>query len=180
MDSFTQQNLVSVQLAKLLQSNNIAAQDNCDYLENAINSWLKMAAKPQPASLVSSAEDTFVLWAKLTPKRCDFQNDDGVITYEYCETEEGVGLRTSCKETCSVWDNMIPEEILENNIFISDYNDNVLSYGGLSGELEEYFAEELNIRVGGITREYIRGADDGHDGYDVTVLYNQNPSVHLV
>jgi hypothetical protein len=180
LDTLRQQNLVATELVELLQANNLAApaQDDCDYLESAVKSWINVAVRPQPASLVSSHEDTFVLWAQLLPVRCDFQKPDGVITF--CEGNDS--LLNSDEEACIVWDAHAPD--------LSELN--ATCWGEPSSEkcleedLEEYFANALNIRVGGIRSirpraGYLVPYSDLAEftDYDVTVVYNENPTVSL-
>jgi hypothetical protein len=162
LDALTPQNLVETELVNLLQANNIEARDDCEYLKVAVDSWVKLAAVPQPSSLVSTA-DTFVLWAQLLPKRCDFQREDGVITS--CSSSSINSTRAACK----VWDD---DYLLEHP----------------SEGLEDYFANELDLRVGGIQKKVLGGIQkrflmEGYEGnyttYNVTVVYNENPTVSL-
>jgi hypothetical protein len=156
LDGLMPQNLVETELVRLLQANNIAARDDdCEYLRLAVDSWVNLAVVPQPSSLVSTAEDTFVLWAQLLPKRCDFQREDGVIT-------SCVGkFNDSSPEACKVWD-----------------DDYLLEYP--SEATEEYFASELDLRVGGIQKRFLmEGYEGNYTKYNVTVVYNENPTVSL-
>lgn len=156
-NSLTQQNLVSKDLVDLLQANNLAAPtnstDDCDYLESAVNSWIKMAIKPQPASFISTVEDTFVLWAQLLPVRCDFQNATGVITF--CGNDD--------HSTCMVWDEYNYDEIC-NSTLDSDC-------------LQNYFASDLHLR-----QEAVTAVTNTNSGvrHTVTVVYNQSSTVSLV
>jgi hypothetical protein len=146
--------LVATETVELLQANNIAAQDDCSYLESAIDSWANIAAVPQPASLLTKLEDTFVLWAQLLPIRCDFQRDDGVLTYCYGDDSRPNGVYP-----CTVWDDHAPTD---------------------PGEAtEEYFADELGIRLDGVRKLSRQGIDEFSD-YGVSIIYNENPTVSLV
>ena len=160
----TQQNLVAKELAELLLANNEAAQDDCKYLESAITSWVNMAAVPQPASLLQNLEDTYVLWAQLLPPdRCEnyqqengvrFQQEDGVLTF--CEYDGEDYRENGTVYPCHVWDDQAPDTP--------------------SDATEEYFAAELDIRLGGVRKVTLQGEND----YRVSIIYNQNPTVSLV
>lgn len=180
LSSLHEQNLVATELVELLQANNLAAPttDDCDFLESAVKSWMNVAVKPQPTSVLSSQEDTFVLWAQLLPVRCEFQDPNGVITF--CEGNDS--LLNSNEEACIVWDNFAPD--------FNDLNSTCwakpVPQDCVENYLEGYFATELNLRVGGIRT--IR-PQAGYDvpyadlskftNFDVTVVYNENPTVAL-
>lgn len=149
INTVAHQNLVAIELAALLQANNEAAGPDCDYLESAVNSWLRMAIVNGISPAVGSQNETFTLWAQLLPARCDFQDSGGVITI--CND----ALRNAAKDACKVWDDR-PDHASERP--------------------RTYFAHLLEIRVGGI-REVIKKDQMGI--YNVTVLYNMNPSVEL-
>ena len=157
LGSMTQQNLVANELAELLQANNEVAQDDCSYFESAISSWINIAAVPQPETLLQNLEETYVLWAQVLPVRedCsrDFQREDGVITF--CD---GGGSRQNGEYPCHVWDASAPSS--------PEY------------ATEEFFAEELGIRLGGILTVSVPSMKDAD--YNVTIIYNQNPTVSLV
>jgi hypothetical protein len=155
LDSLTQQNVAATKLIELLQTNNFAAEYDCDYLETAVNSWVNMAVKPQPPSLITTSEDTFVLWAQLLPSRCGFQREDGVITS--CKGKES--LLVSAPDTCRVWDAKAPASPDE--------------------ATESYFARELNLRLGVIRIFFSEGYDGRRVHYNATVIFNQNPTVAL-
>jgi hypothetical protein len=149
INSVSNQNFVAIELAALLQANNEAAESDCAYLESAVNSWLRMAIVDGVSPAVGSQNETFTLWAQLLPARCDFQNAEGVITI--CND----ALRNAANATCEVWDSR-PD------------------HASIAPRRE--FASLLDIRVGGI-REVIKKDQVGI--YNVTVLYNMNPSVQL-
>jgi hypothetical protein len=160
LDSLTQQNLGATKLVELLQVNNFAAGYDCDYLKTAVNSWINMAVTPQPASLITSSEDTFVLWAQLLPYRsCKFQHEDGVITF--CKGKES--LLASAPGTCKVWDDYAPATA--------------------DKATELYFADRLNLRLGVIRKIFKAGYGEGEKkraiDYNVTVIFNENPTVAL-
>jgi hypothetical protein len=154
LGSLTQQNIVATKTVELLQANNIAALGDCAYLESAISSWVNIAAVPQPASPLPKLQDTYVLWAQLLPIRCDFQRDDGVLTY--CD---GDPSRPNGVYPCEVWDDYAPASPSEATV--------------------EYFAEVLYIRSDGV-REIERNGTGKFPEYSVVVIYNENPTVSLV
>ena len=175
--TITGPNLVAIELVKLLQANNIEASSNedCAYLEAAVDSFLKLAMVPQPPSLMHSEDDTFVLWAQILPKRCDWQREDGVITY--CVKDSH--LYESDPSTCNLWNNTLTS--LDGNDFQH------LSADDMSTE----FARELQLRKGGIQSVCMEGrrisecgtlerADVLSPEYNVTVFYNENPTISLV
>jgi hypothetical protein len=119
-------NLVAPQSVKLLQANNLMVNEvnefSCEYLEDAIYSWLATSAKVNVKS-PTEEEEVLVLWAQLLPKRCPFQADDGVITSGVCQNSSNYAA-------CRVW-NSGPENVSDANA--------------------EYYADMLGIRVGGIS-----------------------------
>lgn len=164
--ALAQQNLNSYHMVDLLQANNVAAPTNssedCTYLKSSIQSWLKMAAVPQPASLLADTEDTYVLWAQLLPKRCSFQREDGVITF--CEgrenEDEDASLGETAADTCLVWDVYRPATP--------------------DDATPDYFAQQLSLRSEGIRRVF-RGSNMGNmSSFQANVIYNYNPTVELV
>lgn len=145
-------------LVDLLQAHNTnsstTSQGDCDYLNATVYSWLNIAAVSQPdLGRLSSTDDTFVLWAQLLPVRCEFQREDGVITF--CE---GQGFNDSAY-ICRVWDDLRPENP--------------------SLATPDYFAMELDLRAEGIIREQVIESVGDLDGFTTTVIYNQNASVAL-
>ena len=117
-----------------------------------------MAIKPQPASFISTVEDTFVLWAQLLPVRCDFQKKNatnGVITF--CGNDD--------HSTCMVWD-----DIYDN---FTEICNSTLD----SDCLQNYFASELHLR-----QEAVTAVTNTNSGvrHTVTVVYNQSSTVSLV
>ena len=151
-----QQNSVARSLVELLQANNVAAQNDCIYLESAVNSWLNLAVVPQPASFLSNLDDTFVLWAQILPVRCPFQSEDGVITS--CDDDEST-LALANSGVCKIWEDSAPSNASE--------------------ATNEYFASELGLRVDGIST-ITSAFDQGFPDYQVQVVYNENPTVSLV
>jgi len=95
----------------LLQANNLAANSNstedCGYLKNAVDSWLKSVANTQTSFIFESAhDDMFVIWAQLLPIRCDWQEGtQGVIT----SCIGGNFTSDPTAEICTVWDDMAPD-----------------------------------------------------------------------
>ena len=173
------QNLVAIELVGLLQANNLAAPTSssadCEYLESSVKSWLSVAVVPQPASLLTSAEDTFVLWAQLLPVRCSFQNSDGVITF--CDGNDFNS--TSQEQACLVWDH--GPDIDEANAFCGE---EVEVENCLDDYVAGYFASDLNLRRGGIRSIrpqpglFLPMSEIGEFAdYEVTVVYNENPTI---
>lgn len=116
-----------------------------------------MAATPQPASLFESVEDTYILWAQLLPVRCDFQRDDGVITF--CNGQEE-SFAAAAPSSCMVWDDYSPETP--------------------DDATPDYFAEQLSLRSEGIRERRIKASAGNMPEFEATVIYNDNPSVALV
>ena len=110
----------------LLQDNNVASNstDDCDYLFNAVQSWLYSSAIIQTYyGLIDKGEqDAHLLWAQVLPVRCSWQQDNGVITT--CGSTRTV---TTIDPICIYWENT---------------NTNYPS--------KEYFAESLATRPGEI------------------------------
>lgn len=161
LGAMNQQNRIAPRFANLLEANNIVAlggSTDCDYLENAIESWLSMAIIPQPPAEVPNVEPTFVLWAQVLPVRCPFQNATGVITS--CGGKLA-NFRRTYPTTCDIWENKAPP-----------------TPDMASGD---YFAAALNLRPGGIIREF--GAPGGRfealSDFNATIYYNQNPTISL-
>jgi hypothetical protein len=154
INCLTEQNQAADELTRLLQANNVVAGNDCEYFDNAVESWLRMAVQQQPASLRMHAESAYVLWAQVLPVRdeCDVQADDGVITT--CVGTNFTGMAT---QTCNVWDTKAPASADEAS--------------------NQYFASRLDLRVGAIT-ELTRISSNNSD-YTVTVIYNENPTVEL-
>jgi hypothetical protein len=165
--SLYEPNLNSYHMVDLLQANNVAAptwsDDDCAYLESSVQSWLQMAAVPQPASMFENTEDTYVLWAQLLPVRCDFQREDGVITFCDGQAVEDY-LGSDIANTCVVWDEYSPSTADE--------------------ATSDYFAQQLSLRSEGI-RQVFRDTKV-HDAapyvlaFEITVVYNYNPTISLV
>jgi hypothetical protein len=152
INSLTEQNQTADELVRLLQANNIAAGNECDYFNNAVESWLRIAVQQQPASLHNNVESAYVLWAQVLPVRdfCDVQKPDGVIT-----TCVDTGMTGN---TCNVWDTTAPANATEAS--------------------DQFFASELDLRVGAIA-ELTRSSFNNNTNYTVTVIYNENPTVEL-
>lgn len=169
----TYQNLTSLNLTKLLQAENLASTTglyDCNYLEEAIDSWLNLAIVDQREDHEGDTNETpYVLWARVLPVRCPFQDKRGVITS--CQGKQKrfrtCGECAQYEPTCDLWDSSDP---------IPD-----VGYGNTT-EIREYFAKELNLRGDGIfvyqqptTKD--RFALDAMDPFQVTVVFNQNPTI---
>lgn len=159
-------NPIATEMTDLLQENNIMAI-NCEYLEVAVDSWLRSVAYTlSPAPLDTNKH--YLLWAQISPspRGCTFLNGTG-------------GVITNCDSTniedingvCAFWNSIAP----------TDPND----------ASPAYFAEKLGLREGGIA-EYIREfigpltgnfndfVDDpltGNTTFTVRTVFNQNQSV---
>ena len=170
-------NLAAIELVELLQANNIAApsEEDCDFLQAAVDSFLKLAIVPQPASFVPSQEDAYVLWAQVLPKRCAWQRDDGVIT----SCLEDSPLYNSDSSTCNIWN--ATHSLLD--------SDDMLQFS--TDDISAEFANELELRKGGIQMICRKGSGFSPCGilerddmlfpnYNVTVFYNENPTISLV
>lgn len=158
LGSLSEQNLVSYNMVDLLQAQNLAApsssEEDCSYLKRSVQSWLRMATTPQPASRFANVEDTFVLWAQVLPVRCDFQREDGVITF--CSDQGNAIIQEPrSSNACAVWDDNSPPTPED--------------------ATEDYFAQELSLRSEGIRQISLQ-----NDTYSTSVIYNYNPSVALV
>lgn len=145
---------MTTKLVELLQSNNLSAPANsvsdCAYLEDAIGAWVKATAYVQrSAPSGSDFTDLSLLWVKLLPVRCPFQQGtEGVITSSFCRDN----LNAGTKEVCSVWG------------------------GANATSNEEYFARRLNLRVGEIV---MRSASNQANGieYYVSAMFNERHTV---
>jgi hypothetical protein len=154
INCLTEQNHAAYELVRLLQANNIEAGNDCEYFDNAVESWLRIAVQQQPASLHKHVESAYVLWAQVLPVRdeCGVQADDGVIT-----TCVGTNFTGMAAETCDVWDTTAPASADEASVL--------------------FFSSRLDLRVGAITE--LTRASSNNLNYTVTVIFNENPTVEL-
>lgn len=122
--SFESQNLMNTELVDLLQENNVQAPgvDDCDYLFQFVDSWIRAAESAQPDSWILPT-DAYLLWAEIQPIRCPFQAEYGRITV----------CRDNSPGNC-IW---------------GGYNST--QYDAHFDNLPGYFAETLGVRVGGIS-----------------------------
>lgn len=162
-------NNVGKNYTALLQKNNFMLSEanvsSCEFLEDTIEAWLDLGGTVQ-VRVPQYNVTTNVLWAQVLPKRCDFQRDDGVITF--CKNDTNY---TYSPGTCEVW-NSRP--------------------ANTSDATPQYFANELGIRVGGVTQytfsetSLLQMAIDGNfssypnQTFSVRVLSNQNDAIALV
>eukprot|EP00980_Cylindrotheca_fusiformis_P021686 scaffold8529_cov137-Cylindrotheca_fusiformis.AAC.16 len=171
-------NPVATELTRLLQANNIQAntvENECDYLESVVDSWLNVAVLPQPSSFASYQEDLFVLWAQLLPKRCDWQRNDGIITV----CSEDRLLSEKYRHTCDQWMDLVDLDVQLDSTALRD------GYGPINIEM----AHDLNIRPAGTRIVCVMGdelvpcsrsRDDVLlSNFNVTVVYNDNPTISL-
>ena len=119
-------NPVSRNQVYLLQDNNIASNstDDCEYLFNAVQSWLHSSATIQTYYKLIDDEDrdAHLLWAQVLPVRCSWQHENGVITI--CNSLRSVA---TIAPICAYWDNTMS-----------------------TNPSKEYFADSLASRPGGI------------------------------
>ena len=155
INSLSQQNLTAGELASFLQSSNIEADMNdCSYLESSVNAWLTIATQSQPEAMLRKIDSTYVLWAQLLPVRCPFQErkPGGVIT----SCVNNTSLLEGAPGACQLWD--MPVQASE--------------------ATEQYFADELDLRVGTIS--VITNVLASDPRFNVTVIFNEDPTVSLV
>jgi hypothetical protein len=155
--SYRSQNFVNEKLFDLLHETNLAINSNstdaCAYLKQFLDSWLLTAESIQPDSSLLGT-NTYLLWARISPLRCDFQQVDGIITV--CSDSSPVEQRT-----CELWQ--------ENSTFAS------------FDRLPAHFAEMQDIRVGGIREIYKENIapcwEGGECRFETHVLFNDNFTV---
>jgi hypothetical protein len=152
----------------LLQATSVLVLDNnassCEFLEESFKSWLGVAAKVLSPTTADSyfGSQAYILWAQVLPKRCAFQRDDGVITM--CSNATAAVF-----SACKVWDK---------------------GPTNASDATSYYFAESLNVRVGGITEytesmtsSWVDSSNEDNEmtnaTFSVRVLINQNSSVEF-
>lgn len=158
--SYQSQNFVNDELTDLLHENNIAnfVVDDCDYLKDFVQSFLLTADAMQPDSKLLST-NTYMLWARILPVRCPFQSSDGVITI--CNSTEDFNTFDSCE----LW------------------NESARVHEGIPVDLDNltsYFADELDIRAGGIrqvTRCFQNETEPDLCVFQTEVLFNDNFTV---
>jgi len=124
IQSINQVNNAAIGMTDLLQVNNVNNPNtsDCTAINLAVNSWLLgISAIHYPTVLKRNS--TFVLYAQISPPRCSFENDSGVITK--C-------VNSSYLLPCETWDKIDPPK---------------------QGPSVQYLAEELNLRVRGIREE---------------------------
>jgi hypothetical protein len=170
------QNVVSDNLSKILQANNLVSESgfrDCEYLQNAIDAWINIAIVDQPGrtSILQPKEGTeaytFVLWAQVLPVRCPFQNETGTITS--C-TDKSKYFKEYNNITCNIWDTQAPPP----SIVASDTDSH--------DAIETYFAENLVLRKGGIITKTSPKIPNSYqfealNEFKVTVVYNENPTI---
>ncbi len=168
--SITDQNQGALNLTKLLQAENMVSTTglyDCNYLEQAIDSWLNMAIVDQLTfDDNDNGETPYVLWARVLPVRCPFQNRNGVIT-SCSGAQSRFRLNNAYRQTCKLWESVDPVP-------------NV-GYGSTTS-IREYFARELNLRGDGVivTQEpSTAGAYpyNALDPFTVTVVFDHNPTI---
>lgn len=154
--SLRNHNPVTQKSAMLLQANNIGAPsnstDDCAFLLNAVQSWLQGTGASYIGYDELSDENSFVLWAELQPVRCDWQEDNGVITA--CNTAS-----TFVPEgTCDFWSKNSPKPPEQATI--------------------EFFAEEVDRRKSEITEVFV-GADEPQFEFYVRVFYDESHATSM-
>jgi hypothetical protein len=161
--SYGRSNKFAFNQVRLLQANNLASNSTsaCAYLQNAVHAWLLgTSIEDNGYSLlgVTRSIEAYVLWAQLLPVRCDWQRDDGIITWcESCVTN------TSMCEPCEFWNRTIVPP---------------------SNATPDYFADVLGVRVGGIVEYDLENTalmfDRGlstNQSYSVTVIVDETDTL---
>lgn len=157
-------NPVSHNQVRLLQANNVISNTtgDCAYLKSAVQAWFKSASVTQiDFGLVNGANmKVLVHWAQLLPVRCDWQRDDGVITY--CLSDYEVAQDA----LCNYWDETATDSSFDPS--------------------PDYFAGKLGVRVGGmveIVSQEIASADfdDGANTAEfiVRAIFNETQTIAL-
>lgn len=142
------------ELIDLLQQNNIeAGMSECTFLESSVRAWLQIAGVEYQVGPNVGAFEVYVLWAQVLPIRCAFQEPYGVVTR--C-ADDPYGNTT---RSCNVWQNIT---------------------GNASTVSESFFANQLDVRVGGI-REYQRDTivpiNMTNTAFSVRAFVNHNATV---
>ena len=154
------QNLASENLTKFLEAQNLVSTTgytDCEYLEEAIDSWLNMAIVDQ-LEFGPDEETPYVLWAQVLPVRCPFQHRTGVITS--CSGKQSrFRDYPEYNQACNVWDQAKPP----------------LDFTG--NDILQYFAQELNLPAKSDAydiREYF-AQGSGEQGSPISFLESKNP-----
>jgi len=158
-------NNVGSNLVELLQANNLAsnATADCDYLNNAVQSWLRGSATERTRyDFYGEDRGVFVLWAQLLPIRCEWQTQypfeasDGVITHCRHALEN--------REPCQLWKEYSPSSP--------------------EAATPEYFADQMGTRSGGIldiglTQSALAffGGSLANETFSVRVILNENSTL---
>lgn len=156
--SVTGRNPVALRSVEMLQGYNMAANTNttedCEFLESAVRSWALASSTVSTSYPVydSPVEETFLLYARLTPIRCDFLEPDGVVT---------ICPPNATQSVCSVWKDIIPEEI--------------------ELATPSYFADTTGLRRGGIS-EFLASNQGvstsfGVNHFEVYAIFNETHTV---
>ena len=162
--SYKSQNFVNDELAELLHENNLAAptnsEEDCQYLKEFVHSWLLTAESVQPDSPLLGT-NAYLLWAQILPYRCpSLQDPNGIITL--CNSSAARRL----KQSCQIWQHTAAEQLATEQLSLNN--------------LAEYFADVLDIRVGGI-HEVSLCLPDSRDPtkciFETRVLFNDNFTV---
>jgi hypothetical protein len=157
--SFLGTNNAAPNFVHLLQQNNLMLSEenatSCEFLQQTIGAWLDVGANVQTQVPQYNVTE-YVLWAQLLPVRCPFQRQnlsEGVIT----NCTNGTSFP---KNVCDVWD-LAPSDPLD--------------------ATPEYYADLLNIRVGGIS-EYVETNTDllTNTTFSVRLLVNENHAISFV
>jgi hypothetical protein len=148
-------------MVKLLAENNALSSSvaDCDYLANAVDSWVRTTGKSTISYNYAPQADDFgspvLLWAQILPVRCQWQHPSGVITVcpkSFVQIDQ-----------CQFWDKYNPVDPAD--------------------ATPEYFAASLGMRVGGIVQyavvhqnvstDFIGGLED----FQVRAIFNHNDAV---
>ena len=177
------QNMVSDNLTGVLQANNLASVTgfrDCEYLQNAIESWLNIAIVDQPGTtsiiqpkggIERNETYTYVLWAQVLPVRCPFQNETGTIT----SCTDNNNFTADHPATCNIWNTLQPDASIIATTIDNDKR-------GAYDPIGNYFAQKLGLRSGGIVTRTSPMIPNSYqfealNEFKVTVVYNQNPTI---
>ena len=142
------QNPLANEAVSLLNSNNVAAGDDCNYLKHSVVSWVTGMAIEHVESFANDHDTTYLLWAELMPVRCSDWQDDGVITT--CEVFPDM-------HTCSVWDEMRPESA--------------------EAATRDHFSRYLDVRPGEVLEVVSKFQDPNGTTYYVRAFFNESSTV---
>lgn len=172
------QNTAAPNFVKLLQENNLllneANESSCEFLKQTIVAWLEVGATVSNKVPQYNVTE-YVLWARVTPIRCDF-------------LEETNGVITTCPEnlTKAIEANSTYADFVFTNTVCDVWNKAPVNW---TEATPEFYSAELGIRVGGISTYHVSSegvltiAPNGsvtNETFSVTMLANENHAVAMV